>query len=188
MLKKAALKTALKLWNKGGFTVQFWDGEEKDYGSEKPKFKIIFHREPKMSDITGMKGDLIMTLGQAYMDGSIDFEGSLDDVIATMFKNQTGDAKKYDLDKLKKKMLSGVEEQEKENIHSHYDLGNDFYAKWLDKTMSYSCAYFEKPDNTLEEAQLNKIDHSLKKLLLKPGETLLDIGCGWGRRIVLRSV
>ncbi|TCS81859.1 SAM-dependent methyltransferase [Pectinatus cerevisiiphilus] len=184
MLKKAALKAALKLWNKGGFSVQFWDGEEKSYGEEEPKFKIIFHREPKLSDIKDMNNDLVLTLGQAYMDGSIDFEGSLDDVIAVMFKNQNGDVKKYALDDLRKKMFSGIEEQERKNIHSHYDLGNDFYAKWLDKTMSYSCAYFKKPTDTLDEAQLNKIDHSLQKLLLKDNETLLDIGCGWGWLII----
>ncbi|MDQ0203337.1 SAM-dependent methyltransferase [Pectinatus haikarae] len=184
MLKKAALKTALKLWNKGGFSVQFWDGEEKNYGEETPKFKIIFHREPTLTDIKDMNTDLVLTLGQAYMDGSIDFEGSLDDVIAVMFKNQNGDVKKYALDELKRKMFSGIEEQEKQNIHSHYDLGNDFYAKWLDKTMSYSCAYFKHETDTLDEAQLHKIDHSLQKLLLKKDETLLDIGCGWGWLII----
>lgn len=184
MLKKAALKAALKLWNKGGFTVHFWDGEEKDYGEEKPKFKIVFHREPRLKDIKNMSNDLILTLGQAYMEGSIDFEGSLDDVIAVMFKNQQGDIKKYALDELKKKMLSGTEKEEKKNIHSHYDLGNDFYAKWLDKTMSYSCAYFKNSTDTLYDAQLNKIDHSLQKLLLKKGETLLDIGCGWGWLVI----
>lgn len=166
MLKKAALKAALKLWNKGGFTVRFWDGEEKNYGKENPNFKIIFHREPEFKDITQIGSNIVLTLGEAYMDGSIDFEGSLDDVIATMFKNQAGDIKKYDLAGLRKKMFSGVEEEEKENIHSHYDLGNDFYRKWLDRTMSYSCAYFKRPTDTLEEAQLHKIDHSPQYRLL----------------------
>lgn len=184
MLKKAALKAALKLWNKGGFTVRFWDDEEVDYGSEQSSFKIIFHREPNMSDIKDISSNLVLALGQAYMDGSIDFEGSLDAVITTMFKNQTGDVKKYDLDGLRKKMFSGVEEIEKENIHSHYDIGNDFYRKWLDSTMSYSCAYFKRPTDTLDEAQLHKIDHSLQKLLLRENETLLDIGCGWGWLII----
>ena len=184
MLKKAALKAALKYWDKGGFSVQFWDGEEKNYGSEEPKFKIIFHREPDLKDIKDGSSDLIMTLGDAYIDGSIDFEGSLDDVIATMFKNQESGVKKYAVDKLREKMFSGVEEQERLNIHSHYDIGNDFYAKWLDKTMSYSCAYFKNQSDTLEDAQLNKIDHSLQKLLLKKDETLLDIGCGWGWLVI----
>ena len=65
-------------------------------------------------------------------------------------------------------------------MSSHYDLGNDFYKLWLDPTMSYSCAYFKSDKDTLEQAQRNKVDYILQKLYLKPGMTLLDIGCGWG--------
>lgn len=72
----------------------------------------------------------------------------------------------------------------RKNIEYHYDLGNDFYELWLDKTMSYSCAYFKNEENTLYESQLNKIDYILKKLNLMPGYTLLDIGCGWGELII----
>src|SRR5579875_2922790 len=67
-----------------------------------------------------------------------------------------------------------------EHIKSHYDLSNDFFKLWLDPTMTYSCAYFERDDMTLEEAQIAKIDLALGKLGLEPGMTLLDIGCGWG--------
>src|ERR1700758_937152 len=67
-----------------------------------------------------------------------------------------------------------------ENIKSHYDRSNEFFKLWLDPSMTYSCAYFERDDMTLEEAQLAKIDLSLGKLGLQPGMTLLDVGCGWG--------
>jgi cyclopropane-fatty-acyl-phospholipid synthase len=67
-----------------------------------------------------------------------------------------------------------------EAVQSHYDLSDDFYRLFLDPTQTYSCAYFERDDMTLEEAQLAKIDLSLGKLGLEPGMTLLDIGCGWG--------
>ena len=69
---------------------------------------------------------------------------------------------------------------QKEEISAHYDLGNDFYKLWLDPTLSYSCAYFEHDTDTLEQAQRNKVAHTLRKLRLEPGMTLLDIGCGWG--------
>jgi cyclopropane-fatty-acyl-phospholipid synthase len=67
-----------------------------------------------------------------------------------------------------------------EEVQFHYDLSNDFFRLWQDPTQTYSCAYFERDDMTLEEAQLAKIDLSLAKLGLQPGMTLLDIGCGWG--------
>ncbi|OOK68995.1 cyclopropane mycolic acid synthase 3 [Mycobacterium kansasii] len=66
------------------------------------------------------------------------------------------------------------------NVQAHYDLSDDFFRLFLDPTQTYSCAYFERDDMTLEEAQLAKIDLSLGKLKLEPGMTLLDIGCGWG--------
>ena len=70
-----------------------------------------------------------------------------------------------------------------ENVQAHYDLSDDFFRLFLDPTQTYSCAYFERDDMTLEQAQLAKIDLSLGKLGLQPGMTLLDVGCGWGATI-----
>jgi cyclopropane-fatty-acyl-phospholipid synthase len=67
-----------------------------------------------------------------------------------------------------------------EDVQSHYDLSDEFFRLFLDPTQTYSCAYFERDNMTLEEAQIAKIDLSLGKLGLQPGMTLLDIGCGWG--------
>jgi cyclopropane-fatty-acyl-phospholipid synthase len=67
-----------------------------------------------------------------------------------------------------------------DDIQSHYDLSDDFYRLFLDPSQTYSCAYFERDDMTLEEAQRAKVDLSLGKLGLEPGMTLLDVGCGWG--------
>ena len=71
-----------------------------------------------------------------------------------------------------------------EEVKSHYDISNDFFRLWQDPTQTYSCAYFERDDMTLEEAQRAKVDLSLGKLGLQPGMTLLDIGCGWGSTIM----
>jgi cyclopropane-fatty-acyl-phospholipid synthase len=68
-------------------------------------------------------------------------------------------------------------------ISFHYDVSNAFYKLWLDEQMVYSCAYFEAPDDSLEQAQRNKLDHVCRKLRLKPGERFLDIGCGWGAMV-----
>ena len=67
-----------------------------------------------------------------------------------------------------------------DDVQAHYDLSDDFFRLFLDPTQTYSCAYFERDDMTLEEAQLAKVDLALGKLELQPGMTLLDIGCGWG--------
>jgi cyclopropane-fatty-acyl-phospholipid synthase len=66
------------------------------------------------------------------------------------------------------------------NVHHHYDLGNDFYQAWLDDQMVYTCAYFEHPDVSLEEAQRAKLDLVCRKLRLRPGEAVVEAGCGWG--------
>ncbi len=75
-----------------------------------------------------------------------------------------------------------------EDVQSHYDLSDDFYRLFLDPTQTYSCAYFERDDLTLHEAQLAKIDLSLGKLGLEPGMTLLDVGCGWGGATMRRAI
>ncbi|KLO28251.1 SAM-dependent methyltransferase [Mycolicibacter heraklionensis] len=72
---------------------------------------------------------------------------------------------------------------DKGEVQFHYDISNDFFKLWQDPSQTYSCAYFERPDMTLQEAQLAKVDLSLGKLGLEPGMTLLDIGCGWGSTI-----
>lgn len=68
----------------------------------------------------------------------------------------------------------------RDNIHHHYDLGNDFYRLWLDEQLVYTCAYFARPDMTLEEAQIAKMDHICRKLRLRSGERVVEAGCGWG--------
>ena len=113
------------------------------------------------------------------MNGDLEIEGDLYEAL-DHFLGQMG---KFSTDqKALKKLIftsSGKKNQEKE-VRSHYDIGNDFYKLWLDETMSYSCGYFAHEDDTLYQAQVNKVDYILKKLYLKEGMSLLDIGCGWG--------
>ena len=81
---------------------------------------------------------------------------------------------------LKTAKVSDSMEPHFEEVQAHYDLSDDFFGTFQDPTRTYSCAYFEREDMTLEEAQLAKIDLALGKLDLRPGMTLLDVGCGWG--------
>lgn len=120
-----------------------------------------------------------LALGEAYMRGDLDIEGDLFTALRVLLPHFSKDG--VDRSALSKLFnVSTRKSAQKEQVSSHYDLGNDFFKLWLDKTMSYSCAYFKKEDVDLETAQHQKVDYILEKLYLKKGITLLDIGCGWG--------
>lgn len=128
--------------------------------------------------------------GESYMDGDWDCEdiegmfiilGNRQDKLANKLKKHSipfalASIKSYIVSKLPNNTLSSS----KTNISTHYDAGNDLFHKMLDKNMQYTCAYFNRPNMTLDEAQLAKIELIAHKLGLKPGMTLLDIGCGFG--------
>jgi len=127
-----------------------------------------------------------MGFGEGYMNGNIEVEGDLEEVIKRgmeLFR----DTKKFDkLFGILKHIPLFRTQRDERNVKHHYDLGNDFYKLWLDKSMTYSCAFFEDPNMSIEEAQSLKRKIIYEKLQLKEGDTLLDIGCGWGS-IILES-
>lgn len=184
-MKKAILKTFFKSLKGVDFKVVFWDGEVAYYGLGKALFTIVFNREPPVGFNLA---DPALSFGEAYMDGIIDFEGDLEEILRIVKLNKDSIMPA----ELRKKLFSAVQninsavsrQRQKQNIQHHYDLGNHFFSLWLDETMSYSCAYFKDPGDSLTKAQIQKIDLILKKLNLQPGERLLDIGCGWGWLII----
>lgn len=156
--------------------------EGKDYriGDETPAFTVNIKKELSIKDLSTSTS---LALGEAYMCGDIEIEGDLYHALSLFM----GQMSRFSTDQKRLKKLiftsSSKRNQEKE-VTSHYDIGNDFYKLWLDDTLSYSCAYFESENDTLYDAQLHKIDRILKKLYLKPGMKLLDIGCGWGALLI----
>ncbi|XIF19471.1 MAG: class I SAM-dependent methyltransferase [Acetilactobacillus jinshanensis] len=177
MFEKTFYKKLVKTSFDIPLRVKFWDGSVKEYGNGDPQITLIFNRKiPIKSVLTNSS----MALGEAYMNGDIDIKGSIEDLIYSAYPKRTSF-----LDNRKKyvKYLPTFSHSKKasvKDIQHHYDIGNDFYELWLDKTMTYSSAYFEHPDDSLTQAQLNKVDYILRKLDPKPGRTFLDIGCGWG--------
>ncbi len=182
-MSKALFETVFKRIRNGGLSVRYWDGEDVRYGDETPSFRIVFNKKPSLSALID---DPVLTLGECYMDGDLTFEGDLDAMIRLMSANSLFNrANQSFAERLISTAWAGFKSvkekiRQKENIQAHYDLGNDFFALWLDETMCYSCAYFKKPYDTLYQAQLQKIDLVLRKMRLEPGMRLLDIGCGWG--------
>ncbi len=165
----------LERFNDHCFIVKFGD-KQYTIGEGNPEFTIVVNKDIPKKDIL-ISAEL--ALGEAYMRGDIEIEGDLFKALCIVL----GQVNK---DSINKKVLSSLfnmglrKKDQKQQVSSHYDLGNDFYSLWLDPTMSYSCAYFKEDNDSLETAQYQKVHHILDKLHLQEGMTLLDIGCGWG--------
>ncbi len=124
--------------------------------------------------------------GDAYSDGRIEVIGDLIDVLAHCYRSADRGGSKGSKGS-KRGLFGGLPKpgsntrtNSRKHIHYHYDLGNDFYRLWLDEDMVYTCAYFDREDATLEQAQKAKMDHVCRKLMLKPGQQVVEAGCGWG--------
>jgi cyclopropane-fatty-acyl-phospholipid synthase len=135
--------------------------------------------------LAGLLRDPEVCFGDAYMDGRIEVEGDLVRLLEVVYEamERSGAAAGWYsraasrwMDLWQNNSRSGS----RNNIHRHYDLGNDFYKLWLDDQLLYTCAYFPSPSSTLEHAQIAKMDHVCRKLRLQPGEKVVEAGCGWG--------
>ena len=146
--------------------VNYWDGTTKQYGDTDtpPQIKINIHEEIPMKEITS---NASLALGEAYMDHRIEIEGSIQALINDAYQQANSFLRGKDYLKWLPKKEKHTKQKNKEDIHAHYDLGNDFYKLWLDPTLTYSCAYFNTPEDTLEQAQINKVHHILDKLFIK---------------------
>src|ERR1039458_6870886 len=182
MLEKTLLDRFLQSFTKGTLVVNYWDGTQNTYGSGAPKTTVTFKtaKVPR-----AMVRDIPLAVGEAYMDGNLDIE-PLDAFFQIVNMNRESYTNK--LVKLAIALRHTQRNRKaahKHQIQHHYDLGNDFYKMWLDnETMAYTCAYYKTPQDSLEKAQVQKFDHVLRKLQLKPGHNVLDIGCGWGHLLV----
>jgi cyclopropane-fatty-acyl-phospholipid synthase len=131
--------------------------------------------------------DPTLHLAEAFMDGELDFlEGDVLTLLKLVYTNsayansQIGKSLEAVRNVFKRFQQLNNERRSRDNVHRHYDLSGELYRLFLDDDMQYSCAYFERPGMTLEEAQAAKKRHIAAKMDLKPGQTVLDIGCGWG--------
>ncbi len=166
------------------FAVELWDGESIGFG-DPPRFVLRFKSEETTKDILN-RG--FLGFGEAYTAGEVEVDGELQELM------RLGLAIDFDGTDMpfrqKIRLLpaylkaKNTIKRAPQQIAHHYDRGNDFYALYLDPTMTYSCAYFRNGQDSLEQAQLNKYEHICRKLMLQPGETLVDVGCGWGGMLI----
>ena len=163
------------------YAIRFADGSEYRTREAKPEFTVIF-RKPRAYWRAAAFGHV--GLLEAYFDGDVDIEGSLQQALAAGMRGGV------DQPTLLIRFANRWHEfthsnanwlRAKHNAEFHYALGPEFYRLWLDDPlMLYTCAYWQEGTRTLEEAQRNKLDHVAKKVLLKPGEDVVDIGSGFG--------
>jgi len=196
----------------GSIGVRLWNGATLRLGSRDqeradPRFTLVLRNPAVICSI--VMGRDRLRLAEAFFRGDIDIEGDffaalhlkdhLDSIhmswrdrfgalvpalrLQVIARTSAGTAaRRTSLNASEVKQHSRTENSEA--IQFHYDVSNEFYALWLDKAMVYSCAYFERADDSLEQAQHAKLEHICRKLLLKPGEEFLDIGCGWGALLI----
>jgi len=165
------------------YTVRSDSGEEKTYGSGPPKFTLTVPDFGRLQDL--VRGGAY-SVAMAFLKGDILLEG---DAVAAVrhFRRTAGHSfgarvrvilVKYGPWRFERLFQSRA--RAAGNIRFHYDRSNDFYRQFLDRRLVYSCGYFAKPDETLDSAQLAKLDLICRKLEIQPRERFLDIGCGWG--------
>ena len=150
-----------------------WDGFELGAPVHPPVATIVFRNRQALF---GWVWDPELNFGEAFMSGGVEIRGDLVALLEAIYRAWgTTKRRPWWLWQQSNDVHSA-----KENVHHHYDLGNNFYRLWLDRDMVYTCAYFPTPDAPLEAAQIAKMDLVCRKLRLQPGERVVEAGCGWG--------
>lgn len=167
------------------FAVEYWDEGKRNYGKGEPVFTIIFKEKAVIDDILH---HVSLGFGENYTRGKIEVLGDFPRMCGLLFDKEI-ETIRPSLKQMMSIMWLRLSQkntisQSRKNISHHYDLSNQFYQLMLDKRMIYSCAYFTDPKNTVDQAQEDKLEYICRKLLLEPGQSLLDIGCGWGALVI----
>lgn len=192
----------------GSLGIHLWNGDTFTVGRPHPSVSIVFNSPRALSRLI-LRQDLLH-LAESYLHGDIDLEGDLNALFAqrdhleklkysmsdrvnlmlaamSIGNNSAAEVKDPQRFRSAPQHLLGLRKhsrnRDRNAIAFHYDKSNDFYRLWLDDQMVYSCAYFKQAGDNIHQAQANKLDHICRKLRLRSGETLLDIGCGWGALI-----
>ncbi len=160
--------------------VELWNGVRVEHGHP-PKVHVRLHN---LAALKALARPSLGALAHAYVEGDLDLDGDIRDILSLGDTLCNAGECKPDTGSTGWKWWRHIRAKDRKNIQYHYDISNAFYALWLDARRVYSCAYFRDSGMSLEAAQEAKLDHICRKLNLRPGERLLDIGCGWGGLIM----
>ena len=201
LISAASLETLLADYPRRDFQVRLWDGTT--WGMEKqPRFTLVLKHAGALRAMVLSPSEL--KLGEAYIYDDFDIEGDIEatfELADYLLEQQRSLGTKFELAKRLQKLPANdrphigphsiklwgsvhSKDRDRQAVTYHYDVPAEFYALWLDQRMVYSCAYFATPEEDLDSAQQRKLDYICKKLRLRRGERLLDIGCGWGGLIM----
>jgi cyclopropane-fatty-acyl-phospholipid synthase len=200
----AILQLLMRDYHPRDFAVRLWDGSQWPAETGSPRFALILNHPHALECMLQNSGS-DLAISEAFIRGDLDLEGDLEAAmplasyltgrhwpISTVLRvgwnllhmSANGRSGRNGQ---RPAQLSGElhsVERDRQAVTYHYNVSNDFYALWLDQRMVYSCAYFETGDDDLDTAQLRKLEYLCRKLRLRPGDRLLDIGCGWGGLII----
>ncbi|MDH3688111.1 MAG: cyclopropane-fatty-acyl-phospholipid synthase family protein [Gammaproteobacteria bacterium] len=177
-----ALKKYLNTIGDPPVRIVLWDGDSFTTNDTTPVGTIYIKDR---STLYGLLVNPELSFGEAYIDGSMEIEGDLPNLLAHIFRGQRNMSESGTVARLlckqgMRRPRRNTKSGSRHNIHQHYDIGNEFYKLWLDERMQYTCAYFSSPDLTIEQAQIAKLDHICRKLQIRPGDRVVEAGCGWG--------
>lgn len=160
--------------------IELWNGENV-LPAPSPRVRVRLH---KPASLKALAKPSLGTLARAYVEGELDLEGDIRDILSMGDSFcQAGNCKATLINR-SASWWRHKKTDARKNIQYHYDVSNAFYALWLDARRIYSCAYFSEAGMSLDASQIAKLDHICRKLNLQPGEDFLDIGCGWGGLIL----
>jgi len=182
MLDRWMARKMLEVVHNPPIVLKLWDGKPVTPPIENPLATLQYHNRAAMLK-TIVNPELYF--GDLYSTGQVSFSGNLvhfSEIIYTSLQDHgRGGWLRHLILWLGHRRISNSHDKARDNIYHHYDIGNDFYRLWLDtEEMQYTCAYFPDPAMTLEQAQVAKLHHVCRKLQLKPGDNVVEAGCGWG--------
>jgi cyclopropane-fatty-acyl-phospholipid synthase len=207
-LKDRAIRTSIRFleeltagYRGNDFAIRFWDGTV--WGNaRRPTFTLVLKHAGALRNMFTSPSEL--TLGEAFINDDFDIEGDIEAAFGLtdfLLLHEYSVTEKLQLGSLLARLPAAVghadrpqgadlngllqsKERDRRAVSYHYDVSNEFYKLWLDRSLVYSCAYFKSPHSGLDVAQEQKLDYICRKLRLRRGDHILDLGCGWGGLLI----